>query len=339
MTRKRKLTAAEAIERLLRKPGGLTSGTLAKALGITRQMAHRHLAGAVQAGHLAAEGGGRTTRYLPAVPRYVYALEGLQEDAVLDELERRRPFVEALPPAARSIARFVFTEVVNNAIDHSKGKRVVVSAEQLPDGVRFSVEDDGVGAFAELMRQRRFSSPLEALQELVKGKVTTAPDRHTGEGLFFSSKACRRFELRANGLVWIVDNVRGEPAVGQTAPRAGTYVVFEVPLTPSRTLKQLFDSFSTEYVVTKTQIHVKLFEHGVEFVSRSEAKRLMAGLERYGDVVLDFAGVESIGQGFADEVFRVWQRAHAGTRVTAINANPAVAFFFERAKAEADGEA
>ena len=39
------------------------------------------------------------------------------------------------------------------------------------------------------------------------------------------------------------------------------------------------------------------------------------GLERFREVVLDFAGVDAIGQGFADEVFRVWARAHAGTRL------------------------
>ncbi|MBI5478839.1 MAG: DUF4325 domain-containing protein [Deltaproteobacteria bacterium] len=335
MKKTRKPTPDEAIEQLLSAPRGLTSAALARRLRISRQMAHRLLAREASAGRLSALGEGKARRYLPGVPRLTFRLEGLEEDAVLDELERAAPFVAALPDAARSVARFVFTEVVNNAIDHSRGTRVVVSAERLADGARFTVEDDGIGAFTELQRQRGLASPLEALQDLVKGKVTTAPAKHTGEGLFFSSKAVGRFELRANGLVWLVDNVRGEPAVGQAPSRPGTFVAFDVPVAPKQTLKELFDSFSTEYVVTRTQVHVKLFEHGVEFVSRSEAKRLMAGLERYRDVVLDFAGVQSIGQGFADEVFRVWQRGHPETRVTAINANPAVEFFVGRAVAEA----
>ncbi len=35
--------------------------------------------------------------------------------------------------------------------------------------------------------------------------------------------------------------------------------------------------------------------------------------ERFQTVVLDFTGVEEIGQDFADEVFRVFQRAHPAT--------------------------
>lgn len=57
---------------------------------------------------------------------------------------------------------------------------------------------------------------------------------------------------------------------------------------------------------------MKLFEHGTQFVSRSEARRLMHGLKKFKKVTLDFRGVKGVGQGFADEVFRVWPAAHRG---------------------------
>ncbi|MFZ5475538.1 MAG: STAS-like domain-containing protein [Myxococcota bacterium] len=44
---------------------------------------------------------------------------------------------------------------------------------------------------------------------------------------------------------------------------------------------------------------VPLLAVGGEFVSRSEARRLLHGLERFREVVLDFAGVPGVGQGFA----------------------------------------
>ena len=56
-------------------------------------------------------------------------------------------------------------------------------------------------------------------------------------------------------------------------------------------------------------------------VSRSQGRRLMAGLEKFQDVVLDFAGVAGIGQGFADEVFRVWRIDHPAVSLRPINAN------------------
>jgi anti-sigma regulatory factor (Ser/Thr protein kinase) len=282
-----------------------------------------------------AEGAGPGRRYVRGVPSWAWPLEGLDESRVLAEVMARVPALGKLPDEARRVLEYVFTEIVNNAIEHSKGGRVVVSVEPRADGPHVTIADDGVGAFTEMQRQRGLPSPVEALQELVKGRVTTAPEHHTGEGLFFSSKAVPRFELRANGLRWLVDNVRGDAAIGEVAAVQGTHVEFDVPLRPARTLKELFDAFTTDFALDRTHIHVKLYEHGTEFVSRSEAKRLLAGLERFRDIVLDFTGVESIGQGFADEVFRVWPNAHRESRIVPVNANPTVDFFIRRALAEA----
>ena len=76
---------------------------------------------------------------------------------------------------------------------------------------------------------------------------------------------------------------------------------------------------------------MKLFEIGARFVSRSEAKRLLHGLERFREVVLDFARVTEVGQGFADELFRVWAGAHPDTQLRPTNAVPEVRFMIERA--------
>ncbi len=67
-------------------------------------------------------------------------------------------------------------------------------------------------------------------------------------------------------------------------------------------------------------------------MSRSEAKRLIHGLERFREVVLDFSGVDAVGQGFADEVFRVWAGAHPEVLLDPTNMNEAVAFMVERAR-------
>ena len=67
---------------------------------------------------------------------------------------------------------------------------------------------------------------------------------------------------------------------------------------------------------------VKLLQR--EYVSRSEAKRLLANLGKFREVVLDFRDVKAIGQGFADEVFRVFTSAHPETKLAAENANPVV---------------
>jgi hypothetical protein len=65
-------------------------------------------------------------------------------------------------------------------------------------------------------------------------------------------------------------------------------------------------------------------------LSRSEARRLAAGLEQFDRVVLDFTGVDMIGQGFADELFRVWHLAHPTVLLLVHGANPAVELMINR---------
>lgn len=67
-------------------------------------------------------------------------------------------------------------------------------------------------------------------------------------------------------------------------------------------------------------------------VSRSEARRLLRSLGPCAEVVLDFTGVATLGQGLADEVFHVWAHQHPGTRLVVERANPSVAFVVGRAR-------
>jgi hypothetical protein len=85
------------------------------------------------------------------------------------------------------------------------------------------------------------------------------------------------------------------------------------------------------FSLSKTRTVVRLFAIGTEFVSRSQAKRLVNGLEKFREVVLDFKGVDLVGQGFADEVFRVWAREHPDVKLIPTDMNDAAAFMVERA--------
>jgi hypothetical protein len=60
------------------------------------------------------------------------------------------------------------------------------------------------------------------------------------------------------------------------------------------------------------------------------AKRLLANLERFREVILDFRGVEGVGQGFVDEVFRVWARDHPEVKLIPVEMNEAVEFMVRR---------
>lgn len=130
-----------------------------------------------------------------------------------------------------------------------------------------------------------------------------------------------------------MDNVREDMAVTAVEPpRQGTLASVEIDLANVRSLVTLIDEYTLDYAFAKTRTVVRLFAIGVRFVSRSEAKRLLHGLDRFREVVLDFRGVEGVGQGFADEVFRVWARAHPAVSLEPVYMNETVAFLVERAR-------
>ena len=99
----------------------------------------------------------------------------------------------------------------------------------------------------------------------------------------------------------------------------------------ARYLTEVFAEYTRDFEFTRTRTVVRLFAIGTEFVSRSQARRLVNGLERFREVVLDFGGVELVGQGFVDEVFRVWARQRPETALIPIAMGAPVAFMVERA--------
>jgi excisionase family DNA binding protein len=163
------------------------------------------------------------------------------------------------------------------------------------------------------------SQRLHLREELSKGKTTTEPTRHTGEGIFFTSKVVDAFALKANGLKWTVDNVREDQAVGRSGRITGTLVRCEIDVQTSRSTSEVFAAYSIGHDFARTRTVVRLFDIGVRFISRSEARRLLRGLERFREVLVDLRGVQEVGQGFVDEVFRVWPTQHPDVAVRPVN--------------------
>jgi excisionase family DNA binding protein len=274
----------------------------------------------------------------PSTPprwRRRFDLVGLAEDKVWAEIKGE--VVElAEHPGAQRIMAYAVTEMVNNAVEHSDGRNVDVSAWLDAGTVRVIVADDGVGAFARVRRGFDLEDEFAAVAELTKGKRTTDPTAHSGEGIFFTSKAVDLFVLESNGIRWTVDNERDDEAVGTSHVTVGTTVRLQLGLDTNRDLTNVFREFSVDHEFVRTRPTIRLFELGTEFVSRSEAKRLLVGLEDFRQVELDFRGVDAVGQGFVDEVFRVWAHANPDTELVPTGMNDAVRFMIERGLPHSD---
>lgn len=254
---------------------------------------------------------------------------GLAEDQVWRRVSQDLELSSDSP--ARKIMSYAFMEMLNNAIDHSQSESVEIAWWIDGDAWAFEIRDEGIGAFVNLTQGLRLENEFEAVQELTKGKRTTDPERHTGEGIFFTSKVVDLFQLTSAGVRWTVDNLRDDVALGSVAEVHGTTVFCQLDPHTDRDLADIFRRFSRDHAFVRTRPVVKLFGLGLTFVSRSEARRLLDGLDQgFEEVEVDFSGVQDVGQGFVDELLRVWPSTHPGKKVTPVNMNPAVEFMVKR---------
>lgn len=335
---------SEVIAGIVEAHGRCTNRQVAKATGLTRQAVHHHLRNLERRGVLTRQGRGRGTHYVagPAwqgpsgsASQFRFSTAGLDESAVWDHLVQSHGALQRLPRNVTDILHYAVTELVNNVIDHADADELTLEVQTPTRHVELTVTDRGHGIFRRVAEGFDLATPLEALQELSKGKVTTQPERHTGEGIFFVSKAVDEFAIDSGGCRWLVDNIREDMAVGSSSVTVGTRVWLRIAAESPRSLREVFDRYTEDYEFMRTRAVIRLFTIGVKFVSRSEARRVAHGLERFREVLLDFQGVEMVGQGFLDEILRVWARAHPETQLRPVNMIEPVAFMVRRAQARA----
>lgn len=323
--------------RLVADGKGNVAVRLAEAAGISRQAASTRVSAAVRAGLITRTGVGRGVHYTLAETHrqeQEFKREGLSEDRVWRSL--CAPVVADLPPNVRDIWQYGLTEMINNAVDHSGSEAVRVGIVRNALYTQAWVADTGEGIFLKIARALDLYDPRESILELAKGKLTTDPANHSGEGIFFSSKVFDLFDIQSGALHFMHDDGLDDILIERPKNAPGTLVLMRLDNRSPRTTKEIFDKFAApdEYTFAKTIVPVRLAQHeGEKLVSRSQAKRLTMRFERFKSVILDFSDVEEIGQAFADEVFRVFQKAHPDTRLVPVNMTAAVKEMVSRAKA------
>lgn len=251
--------------------------------------------------------------------------------------------LDGLKDNIREICQYGFTEMFNNVIDHSQAQSADIWVKRDALVVRMTIQDHGIGIWKKLQQELHLDDPRHALLELTKGKVTSDPRRHTGEGIFFASRMFDKFILASDKLTfcrfqedeeWLFDVISDDSG-------PGTRVTMTLYLDSKKTPKDIFDRFSAElddFGFTKTHLSVQLAKYeGDHLVSRSQARRLLSRLEKFKEVILDFRDVTAIGQAFADEIFRVFQNEHPSILLVPTHTTPEVREMINRAIAH-DGK-
>ena len=261
----------------------------------------------------------------PAILARSLATRGCDEDRIWDEVEARLQLKRALRPNVLAIMGYAFTEMLNNAIEHSQADRCTIRVTLGQGLVSFEIRDHGIGVFHSIASKLKLPDEEAALIELLKGKTTTMPEAHTGEGIFFTSRIGDNFVLKSHRIQIEWKRAKQDMFVSQSRLSAGTLVQFSIQRSARQTIEEVFSEFAPEqydFQFQKTRVLVKLLQP--DYVSRSEARRLLANLERFREIVLDFRDVRSVGQGFADEVFRVFASRNPGIVLRSENTSPPV---------------
>ena len=323
----------DAILAYLGREASATSTELASHLGITRQAVNLHLRPLIDAGEIVKTGSTRSARYFlasaapePEVFAARMPLPGLDEADVYDRVSTLLNLRRNLRPNVEQIVHYALTEMLNNAIDHSRADHCNIEVRLEAGLLSFEVRETGIGVFRSIADRFNLSDETAAMIELIKGKTTTMPEAHSGEGIFFTSRVADRMQLRSHRIQLEWNRVQDDVFVSAPRYRRGTVVNFEIRRDSRTRLERVFEEFAPQaydYRFEKTHVMVKLLQ--AEYVSRSEARRLLHNLERFSEVELDLRGVRQVGQGFADEAFRVFAANHPGTRIRIVNADASVA--------------
>jgi hypothetical protein len=222
---------------------------------------------------------------------------------------------------------------MNNAIEHSAGHEVFVTIDKTAIATKMAITDDGQGIFKKIQRELGLNNEHDAVLELAKGKLTTDPTHHSGEGIFFTSRMFDDFSIHSGTVSFLhthdedEERLYGDWVLDGEVCEDGTKVFMEITNTASRTTKEVFDRFTSgeDYGFTKTTIPVRLAKYGDEqLISRSQAKRLLTRIDRFKVVLFQFDKIDTIGQAFADEVFRVFMNAHPDIELYALGTTPAI---------------
>jgi anti-sigma regulatory factor (Ser/Thr protein kinase) len=326
----------EYILRNIRKPGLATK--IAEKFGITRQAANRHLRQLVAEGAIQASGKTQSREYRLASAKtqdFVYTIvPDLDEDLVWRT--DIRPLLASLPQNVVEIWHWAFTEMFNNAIDHSEGQTISVVIKKTAVDAQILILDDGVGIFKKLKERFDLDDERQALLELSKGKLTTDPRKHSGQGIFFTSRMVDNFGILSGETYFKHDNKSDDDWFLDASEdvNTGTGVFLRVSNHTSRTTRKILSQFSVEgsYGFNKTVVPVELARYGTDqLVSRSQAKRVLARVDQFSQVLLNFTGVDEIGQAFADEIFRVFASEHPDIEILPIHANKNIMGIYQAA--------
>ena len=307
----------------------LASST-AKEFDLSRTAVNRYVNRLIDEGLIEAAGNTNARRYsLKKIVNEVFSINDITRLSSEDTIWRFRvlPHIVNVPQNVVDVCHYGFTEIFNNVIDHSLSNTAVVSYVQTYTKITMMIIDKGVGIYQKIQNDFNLPDPRSALLELSKGKLTSDESHHAGQGIFFTSRMFDEFSIRSGDLFYARTRQDDDDWLIETGdivqPLKGTFVQMKIRTNANWTTREVFNRYQGDDIsFRKTHVPIKLGKYpGEQLVSRSQAKRVLARFDQFTEMMLDFEGVDDIGQPFADEIFRVFPLNHPNTALSVVNTN------------------
>lgn len=321
------------INNVSNNPNTLTSITCSH-FQITKPTVYKYINELVEDKIIERLGSNRSPNYklVETVYNWEYENNHLEEDILWSK--DVAPLLKDIKSNVRLICQYGFTEMVNNVIDHSESDSLTIQLVVDYLNIEIRVSDSGIGIFEKIKTDLGLEHSKQSILELAKGKFTSDPENHSGEGIFFSSRVFDSFFIFSHQLSFVGFGNKDGYLFDERDDLPGTTVYMEIKKDSAISLKEIFDEYADpdkDPSFHKTRIPVELMQHeGESLLSRSQAKRLISRFDRFTEVILDFKGVTQIGQAFADEIFRVFTNKYPNVHLVTINTSVDVSNMIKR---------
>ncbi|MCK4325881.1 ATP-binding protein, partial [bacterium] len=206
--------------KVLEEKGEVLASEIIKTAGFSRTYVNRFFQELRDEGKIVLIGKANRARYVLASREavmnakkeicdtaYILQNQDLAEDKVLADIKKKTGILIGIHENVSDILDYAFSEMLNNAIEHSGSKTIKVAMQKDKDSISFSVVDKGIGIFKNIMKKKKLRNTMEAIEDLLKGKQTTAPAMHSGEGIFFTSKVADMLVIQGSRKKLLFNNI------------------------------------------------------------------------------------------------------------------------------------
>ena len=174
------ITNKEKIIVLIKKRGFIKTSDISNLFKSSRQYASKLISELVKEKKLIKIGSTISTFYttkdylsknpklIPNIYSKTLKNKSLEGHKVFDDIEHNFSLFYKIPENIKSIFEYAFSEIFNNAIDHSKSKKINFLVKLDKNILSFIINDYGIGVFRNIMQKRNLKSEIEAIQDFLK---------------------------------------------------------------------------------------------------------------------------------------------------------------------------